>query len=164
MAGTVMCPPFFVRFLLLIPQLMTPHKIIVLYGRGNLGKTRTLRMVIDKLNGESISNAKYDTQTICHYNDKTIAVATKGDNAAELCANVSYFNSHPCDIAITAARSRGGTHDVIKSYAQETGAEVVWIYKRAEAGDENAVNLKWAERVVEEVKNVSKFVPVDENR
>ena len=43
---------------------------------------------------------------------------------------------------------------MIKTYAQETGAEVVWIYKRAEAGNENAVNLKWAERVVEKcVKN-----------
>ena len=130
---------------------MPPHKIIVLNGRGNLGKTRTLRMVIDILNGEPISNAKYDTQTICHYNDLTIAVATKGDNATELRSNVSYFKSHPCDIAITAARSRGGTHDVIKAYAQKTGAEVVWIYKRAEAGDENAVNLKWAERVVKEI-------------
>lgn len=133
---------------------MTPHKIIVLYGRGNLGKTRTLRMVIDKLNHESISYATCDIQTICHHNAQTIAIATKGDNAAELRANVSYFKSHPCDIAITAARSRGGTHDVIKAYAQETGAEVVWIYKRAEAGDENDVNLKWAERVVEKcVKN-----------
>ena len=154
MAGTVMCPPFFVRFLLLIPQLMNPHKIIVLYGRGNLGKTRTLRMVIDILNGEPISYTTSDTQAICHYNDLTIAVATKGDNAAELRANVSYFKSHPCDIAITAARSRGGTHDVIKTYAQETGAEVVWIYKRAEAGDENDVNLKWAERVVEAISNL----------
>lgn len=152
MAGTVMCPSFFVCFfLLLMPQLMTPHKIIVLCGRGNLGKTRTLRMVIDILNGEPISYTTSDTQAICHYNDLTIAVATKGDNAAELRANVSYFKSHPCDIAITAARSRGGTHDVIKSYAQETGAEVVWIYKRAEAGAENAVNLKWVERVVGEV-------------
>jgi len=131
---------------------MIPHKIIVLYGRGNLGKTRTLRMVIDKLNHESISYATCDKQTICHHNDQTIAIATKGDNAAELRANVSYFKSHPCDIAITAARSRGGTHDVIKAYAQETGAEVVWIYKRAEAGDENAVNLKWAERMVGEVE------------
>lgn len=130
---------------------MTPHKIIVLYGRGNLGKTRTLRMVIDKLNHESISYATCDIQTICHHNAQTIAIATKGDNAAELRANVSYFKSHPCDIAITAARSRGGTHDVIKAYAQETGAEVVWIYKRAEAGAENAVNLKWVERVVGEV-------------
>lgn len=130
---------------------MPPHKIIVLNGRGNLGKTRTLRMVIDILNGEPISNAKYDTQTICHYNDLTIAVATKGDNAAELRANISYFKFYPFDIAITAARSRGGTHDVIKAYAQETGAEAVWIYKRAEAGDENAVNLKWAERVVKEI-------------
>lgn len=58
---------------------MTPHKIIVLYGRGNLGKTRTLRMVIDILNGEPISYTTNDAQTICHYNDKTIAVATKGD-------------------------------------------------------------------------------------
>ena len=130
---------------------MTPHKIIVLYGRGNLGKTRTLRMVIDKLNHESISYATCDIQTICHHNAQTIAVATKGDNTAELRANVSYFKSPPCDIAITAARSRGGTHDVIKAYAQETGAEVVWIYKRAEAGEENVVNLKWAERVVSEV-------------
>ncbi len=106
-------------------------------------------MVIDKLNGESISYATRDAKTICHYNDQTIAIATKGDNAAELRANVSYFKSHPCDIAITAARSRGGTYDVIKAYAQETGAEVVWIYKRIEIGEENAVNLKWAEKVIE---------------
>lgn len=112
-------------------------------------------MVIDILNGEPISYTTSDMQAICHYNDLTIAVATKGDNAAELRANVSYFKSHPCDIAITAARSRGGTHDVIKAYAQETGAEVVWIYKRAEAGAENAVNLKWAERVVEAISNLS---------
>lgn len=130
---------------------MNPHKIIVLYGRGNLGKTRTLRMVIDRLNHESISYATCDIQTICRHNDQTIAVATKGDNVAELRSNVSYFKSHPCDIAITAARSRGGTHDVINSFAQETGTEVVWIYKRTEAGDENAVNLKWAERVVEKI-------------
>lgn len=65
MAGTVMCPPFFVRFLLLIPQLMNSHKIIVLYGRGNLGKTRTLRMVIDILNGEPISYTTSDALTIC---------------------------------------------------------------------------------------------------
>lgn len=128
---------------------MRLHRIIVLCGRGNLGKTRTLRMVIDKLNGESISYATRDTKTICHYNDQTIAIATKGDNAAELRANVSYFKSNPCDIAITAARSRGSTHDVIKAYAQETGAEVVWIYKRVEIGEENAVNLKWAEKVIE---------------
>lgn len=128
---------------------MRLHKIIVLCGRGNLGKTRTLRMVIDRLNGEPISYATRDTKTICHYNDQTIAIATKGDNAAELRANVSYFKFHPCDIAITAARSRGGTHDVIKAYAQETGAEVVWIYKRVEIGEENAVNLKWAEKVME---------------
>lgn len=128
---------------------MRLHRIIVLCGRGNLGKTRTLRMVIDKLNGESISYATRDTKTICHYNDQTIAIATKGDNAAELRANVSYFKSNPCDIAITAARSRGGTHDVIKAYAQETGAEVMWIYKRVEIGEENAVNLKWAEKVME---------------
>ena len=128
---------------------MRLHRIIVLCGRGNLGKTRTLRIVIDKLNGESISYATRDTKTICHYNDQTIAIATKGDNAAELRANVSYFKSNPCDIAITAARSRGGTHDVIKAYAQETGAEVVWIYKRVEIGEEKAVNLKWAEKVIE---------------
>lgn len=128
---------------------MRLHRIIVLCGRGNLGKTRTLRMVIDKLNGESISYATRDTKTICHYNDQTIVIATKGDNAAELRANVSYFKSHPCDIAITAARSHGSTHDVIKAYAQETGAEVVWIYKRVKIGEENAVNLKWAEKVME---------------
>ncbi len=108
-------------------------------------------MVIDILNSAPISYTTSDAQTICHYNDLTIAVATKDDNAAELRSNVSYFKFHPCDIAITAARSRDGTHDVIKAYAQETGAEVVWIYKRAEAGDEIAVNLKWAERVVEKI-------------
>lgn len=78
---------------------MNSHKIIVLYGRGNLGKTRTLRMVIERLNHESISYATCDIQTICHHNDKTIVVATKGDNAAELRANVSYFKLHPCDVS-----------------------------------------------------------------
>lgn len=64
-----------------------------------------------------------------------VDITTWGDTISELLKNVKYFREHHCDIAITAARSYGGTHDVIREYAKEIGLDVekdiVWVKKRS---------------------------------
>lgn len=46
---------------------MKTSKIIVLYGSGNIGKTTTLCMMIDMLNGAELSYSRKDVRTTCHY-------------------------------------------------------------------------------------------------
>lgn len=119
-----------------------------MYGRGEIGKTRTLRMVLDLINGVDFSYAIDDIRATCTYNNQVVDITTWGDNRDELLNNVSYFKENPCDIAITAARKFGSTHEIIRNFAAETGAEIVWVYKRPELGDEWAINEKYARHIM----------------
>lgn len=138
---------------------MKTSKVIVLYGSGNIGKTTTLRMVIDMLNRDELSYSRKDVRTTCHYNGKIVDIATWGDNRSELLKNVKYFREHHCDIAITAARSYGGTHDVIREYAKEIGLDVekdiVWVKKEVSGNRESnkmeEINKNDACRIVKEI-------------
>lgn len=122
-------------------------KIIVLYGRGEIGKTSTLRMVSDKLEGLPLSYSKSDIRCYYQYLGKKIDVTTWGDNADEMNRNIDFMNSHPFDISVTAARSYGRTHSLIKEYACNIGAELVWVHKVFELGEYNSVNQKYANKI-----------------
>ena len=130
---------------------MKPKHIIALSGRGSIGKTRTLRMVIDMLNGIELTYEKHDIRTTCHYHGKTICVTTPGDNRWEISKNIDYFNEHPCDIAIMATRTRGATISTLASYAEQIDAPITWIRKTYESGDENSINERYAHKIVNEV-------------
>ncbi len=54
-------------------------KVIVLYGSGNIGKTTTLRMVIDMLNKVELSYSRKDVRTTCHYKGKIVDITAWGD-------------------------------------------------------------------------------------
>lgn len=138
---------------------MKTSKIIVLYGSGNIGKTTTLCMMIDMLNGAELSYSRKDVRTTCHYKGKIVDITTYGDNKFELLKNVKYFREHHCDIAITAARSYGGTHDVIREYAKEIGLDaekdIVWVKKEVSENREGnkmeEINKNDAYRIVKEI-------------
>ncbi len=78
---------------------------------------------------------------------------------SELLKNVKYFREHYCDIAITAARSYGSTHDVIREYAKEIGFDVekdiVWVKKEVSENREDnkmeEINKNDACRMVKEI-------------
>lgn len=130
---------------------MKPKHIIALSGRASIGKTRTLRMVIDMLNGVELTYEKCDTRTTCHYHGKTICVTTPGDNGTEISKNIDYINTHPCDIAIMATRTKGATISTLTNYAEQIGAPVIWIRKTYESGDENTINERYARQIIDEV-------------
>ena len=130
---------------------MKPKYIIALSGRGSIGKTRTLRMVIDMLNGVELTYEKHDIRTTCHYHGKTICVTTPGDNKWEINKNIDYINAHPCDVAIMATRTRGATVSTITNYAEQIDAPIIWIRKTYESGDENTINERYAHQIVNEV-------------
>ena len=131
---------------------MKPKHIIALSGRASIGKTRTLRMVIDMLNGVELTYEKHDTRTTCHYHGKTICVTTPGDNGWEISKNIDYINSHPCDIAVMATRTRGATITTLTNYAEQIDAPIHWIRKAYETGDENTINERYAQQIVDRVE------------
>lgn len=123
-------------------------KIIVLYGRGDIGKTSTLRMVTDMLEGKPLSYSRIDVREVYSYNEKKVVVTSYGDTEAIMIENIAFMKAHPFDVAITAARSYGRTHDKIKEYANASGCELVWLMKSYEDGDENAINKKYADKII----------------
>lgn len=130
---------------------MKPKYIIALSGRASIGKTRTLRMVIDILKGIDLTFEKRDTRTTCHYHGKTICVTTPGDNGAEISKNIDYINANLCDIAIMATRTKGATISTLTNYAEQIEAPIIWIRKTYEYGDENTINERNAHQIVNEV-------------
>ena len=61
-------------------------KIIVLYGRGDIGKTSTLRMVTDMLEGKPLSYSRKDVREVYSYNEKKVVVTSYGDTEAIMMA------------------------------------------------------------------------------
>lgn len=112
-------------------------KIIGLYGHSNCGKTQTLNFLREMLrqNGESLSkNAPHqdDEPETFLYHGLIVCVAPGGDNEDVVRANVRYFKSKNCDVAITATRCKGTGVDVLNAFAHQQGTTVDWLPKSYE--------------------------------
>lgn len=131
-------------------KLLEMKKIIVLFGRGEIGKTRTLRMVVDKLEEKPLSYSIADIRTVIQSQEKKVVVTTWGDNEGEILENIAYMRKNePFDVAITAARTYGKTHAPIEAYAKEIGCDILWFKKTFEEGDERIVNERYADKIVD---------------
>lgn len=127
-------------------------KIIVLFGRGVIGKTRTLRMVIDKLEGKPLSYSTTDIRHVAFCKGKKVIITTWGDNEHEILENIAFMKKNePFDVAITAARTYGKTHTPIELYAKEADCEILWLRKSFEEGDEQVINESYADKIVDVV-------------
>ena len=110
-------------------------KIIALQGKGNTGKSTTLRGLLQKLNGDSnfkLIAAKKPSLQICITQDKDVwalfeylpngkivALTTHGDN--DTCISRDYIdmkkeiNNTEFDVFVCAAHMYGGTVDYVLS-------------------------------------------------
>lgn len=111
-------------------------QIISLYGKGHIGKTETLNLLIDLLKvattGCSMPTPQatgQDRKETFNYNGKIISICTGGDDENTLKDNCLYFMQKGCDVAISAARSRGKTHRVLESLATKNNTSITWIKK-----------------------------------
>lgn len=109
---------------------MQPKFVFALRGVSNVGKTQTLRGLIDRLSVKYVEKASnQDIRAICEYRGIIIAISTAGDDRRNLENNVIFFKSHSCEIAITAVRTWGATNEIIEAYAKEVGARMSYIDK-----------------------------------
>lgn len=123
-------------------------RIIGLCGKGNIGKTETLNLLIDLLTVATTGCAMPAPQPAGRnremtfiYKGNTISICTAGDTEAILKDNCAYFSKMKCDIAISAARSRGKTHMELENL--DPSVSVEWIRKI----DDRSKNLQIAQDI-----------------
>ena len=116
---------------------MEKPNMIVLWGRGNSGKTHTLNIVLLKLYkiygacisyGSLPSKIGEDSCVILEYRGKRIGVITKGDND-QLLKNSYDTLPFDCDIYIWASRTKGNTCKYIEKHEKCKG--IIWHEKWA---------------------------------
>ena len=82
-------------------------KVIALYGVANTGKTTTLNLLHNLINPDKPITDGKDHRRSFTYKNKTIFIATPGDNEAEIDENIKRARKANCDILVTASRTRG---------------------------------------------------------
>lgn len=127
-------------------------KSFAIVGRGSVGKTKTLNILIELL--DAATNKKPTTiekvnkddfrVVISDYKGCTIGICTPGDNSQELKANCIFFEKHNCDIIFTATRTRGKSKDVFYKYSEKNGYKIHWIGKYVVENDFEEMNLHQA--------------------
>lgn len=107
--------------------------IIALWGRGNVGKTTTIKDVFEKLL-EIFKDCKLlkkedsyvdDIQSIIEIDDIKIGIESQGDPNSRIFKSIPLFIKEGCHIIICATRTSGATTKIVKK--QESDYEVVWI-------------------------------------
>ena len=136
-------------------------KIIALSGKSNVGKTQTLKLLIDKLDKVGVCKHKEDNEhndinRTYRYKETTISICTAGDAAYIIESNIKYFKENKCDIAITAVRTKGKTQLVLNSFAKELGLKVDYISKVIDKDNAQQVNEKFADDLLNMIDDIIK--------
>ena len=113
---------------------MDKPKVIVLWGKGQRGKTTTLNLLIEKLissgaavlRGAPASNPEINCWVILEYQGRKIGIITAGDDEKTL---DYYFRKLciRCDVYICASRTKGSSCQYIKNRFQDH--LIVWQEK-----------------------------------
>ena len=105
-------------------------KIIVLYGRGNTGKSTAIRRFFETYVNKnplwSIEKSSIKTLDICIraiYKNNIIGIISHGDTEACVMAGLEFVGD--CDILICASRGKGAAMELIKSKSND----IVWLEK-----------------------------------
>ena len=114
--------------------MMEKSKVIVLWGKGDRGKTTTLNLLIKKLlplssktlAGKISCSITENSWIVLEYNGKTIGIITAGDDAKSL---DDYFSeiTTPCDIYVCASRTKGSSCKYIEN--RFSGHIIMWQEK-----------------------------------
>ncbi len=108
--------------------------VIANIGTANIGKTSSLKRVIDDLlnNGAKEipgtrlgNNSNGDERVILRYNNITIGIETQGDPCSRIFDSLPYFVKQNCDIIICTCRTTGRTCHEVENL-QQYGYDVIY--------------------------------------
>lgn len=137
-------------------------RVIALFGRGDIGKTRCLGHLINLMNRELAGcNCLFEGQDMritLDYLGHSIAVCTWGDNEYEEQKNLDYLRRHNPEIAVVATRTKGRTVEVVEQFCTDGGHQLKWVEKYVASfddlsGQEYLNNLQ-AEHILDYVKGL----------
>jgi len=138
-------------------------KVIALFGRGQVGKSFTIKKVYEILK-EKYPNLKLiqqllggDIQIVIIINDIKIGIESQGDPTSRIFDSIPLFLKMECNIIICATRTRGGTVDLIESI-EKNGFEIRWLKQQIVYGEEKQRenNILMANEIVDIVSELIK--------
>lgn len=123
-------------------------KIIALKGKGNVGKSTTIRDELYPLmleNGfekiQSIGEPNTDIYAILEKDNIRYGITSSGDTYDHVINNLTDLNNEGCQIMVCACRTRGGTHTALKSF------DIPISFVNKQVGDSNnSTQLKMLNR------------------
>ncbi len=137
-------------------------KIYYLAGKGNCGKTATVKLVYKKLLREypdaatffDVDDAATEILQVLKINQKIIGISSQGDTGKQVLEHLNRLVSKKCEIIITATRTSGRTIEAVKSV--EPSYEACGIKQTYESEPErhSASNQAMATSLVNKVKAV----------
>ena len=117
--------------------------VIALYGRSNIGKTATLKKVIDKLGRKyKVNDAR---ETLSTANDKLVIVdidgvkvgiSTGGDEKNMIKGCITKLFNKGCNIIVTATRSRCAPVEVVEEFCETNNYKLDWVKKSSTVSKE----------------------------
>ena len=108
-------------------------RVIALFGRGNIGKTRCLGHLINLIYRETEGcNRLFEGQDMritLDYMGHRITICTWGDNEYEERLNIDKIREYNPDIAIVATRTKGETVEKVKRFCEDNHYPLKWVEK-----------------------------------
>ncbi|MES2984318.1 MAG: hypothetical protein V4735_03925 [Pseudomonadota bacterium] len=100
------------------------HKIILVTGPSNSGKTSSIRRFLENRGIFHKQDGDLAIVLPLQKNGKTyvVGIASGGDTLAIVQSNFVFFQPHNCDVIICASKSRGKTLACITNHATQHGA------------------------------------------
>ena len=136
------------------------HKILVIYGHANCGKSETINFVRELIRqdgGESTaSNVRAGDQNETFlYKGQIVCICPGGDTEDIVKRNFVYASAKNADVIITASRTRGGTVEEVLRWEKELGVKTDWMQKSYECNlsksTQTSCNKEFAQVVFQRV-------------
>lgn len=135
-------------------------KIFALRGPRNLGKSQTIRTVVEMLTEkhpdaifEHNHKTKVDVRAVLTINGSKIGIESQGDpNGRLIKESLDLFLKIGCDVIICATRTSGGTKDAVDAL-QLQGFDVNWLEqsRRSQPFEQVLRDLATAREISEKV-------------
>lgn len=137
-------------------------RVISLFGRGNIGKTRCLGHLINLIHRET-KGCNYlfeghDARITLDYLGQRISICTWGDNKHEEQLNIDKIQQDNPDIAVVATRTKGDTVELVERFCKERNCPLKWVEKYVASFDDKSgqeyMNTLQAEQMLDYIRGL----------
>ena len=134
-------------------------KVFALRGKSNVGKSQTIRTVVEMITAKNPNAAielnhatKTDIRAVLTLKDLKIGIESQGNSKGRLHKeSLDFFVRIGCDVIICATRTRGATVDAVKALA---GFDVQWLeqHEQSQVNEQILRDIITARQIVEKVE------------